>query len=934
MLQIGHLNIYHLDNKTTDLSTFLHKSSTPFHLYGITESRLNNNITDDQVAIPDYTIVRRDAQRPGETGVVAYIHNSLSSLTTRRSDLEHDSVECLWLDVKTTVHAPSVFICFLYRNPAACAEWYDWFADMIDNVYKSKPNIDVLILGDFNIDLLKPHSRWQTITGSLGLAQLISLPTRVTPSSVTLIDHIYSNNPAQITSASLSDLSISDHTPIFCTKISKVPKASKNAHTHISYRSFKHFDQNSFLYALSNAPFKEVFNYTDANQALEKWYNVFLSVLDSHAPVTNRRVKHPKLPKWLTPEITQAMAERDRLKKSKKFAEYKQMRNKIKNMVRDSKRALFNKLVESGRDSSQLWRAMNTLIKGKSNADIPCSLSPDTFNNHFLTVAESLLKSNDHTQSDFVCPDNLTQFCLDKTAHAHPFKIPPIAVFEVGKHISQLSNKKSSGPDEVSNQILKISLPYIVESITYIFNLCISQNTFPTELKKAKVIPLPKSKQTDDINNYRPISLLPVLSKILERHVHTHLSKYLEQHNLIHELQSGFRRHHSCVSALTLLSQNWHSAINSSQISGSVFLDLSKAFDLVDHSILLDKLTLYLNNPDSVSFFRSFLTGRTQKVYVNGSSSFEGEIKYGVPQGSVLGPVLFCLYINDLALFINNSSVECHLLADDTALQTSNSDTNTVELSLQEALNDASSWCKNNRMVLNPSKSKSMLITTRQKHQLSPLSINLSVNGNNICQVSEHKHLGVVIDDKLRWNAHVEHICKTLSKNLYLLSKLQSIFSLHARKLFYFAHIQPHIDYASVIWDGISDALFKRLNSLHRRAAKLVNPDTTLTTEQKMTAIGILPLNKHLSYNKAVYMYKILHNQTPNYLRKLFKSSTSKYTHHRHKLAFPKPRRDIYKTSISYSGVSVWNSLPDNLRTLNALPSFKHNLQAYIASTL
>jgi hypothetical protein len=318
MLQIGHLNIYHLDNKITDLSTFLHNSSTPFHLYGITESRLNENITDDQVAIPNYTIVRRDAQRPGETGVAAYIHNSLFSLTSRRSDLDHESVECLWLEVKTTSLASSVFVCFLYRNPAACAEWYDWFADMLDNVYKSKPNIDVLILGDFNIDLLKPHSRWQTITGSLGLTQLISSPTRVTPSSETLIDHIYSNNPAQITSASLSDLSISDHTPIFCTKISKVSKASKNAHTHISYRSFKHFDQNSFLYALSNAPFNEVFNYTDANQALEKWYNVFLSVLDSHAPIKNRRVKHPKLPKWLTPEIMQAMAERDNLKKSKK----------------------------------------------------------------------------------------------------------------------------------------------------------------------------------------------------------------------------------------------------------------------------------------------------------------------------------------------------------------------------------------------------------------------------------------------------------------------------------------------------------------------------------------------------------------------------------------------------------------------------------------
>jgi hypothetical protein len=645
-------------------------------------------------------------------------------------------------------------------------------------------------------------------------------------------------------------------------------------------------------------------------------------------------VKHPKLPQWLTPDIIQAMAHRDQLKKSKKFAEYKKIRNQIKNMVRDSKRSYFNKLVENKKDTLHLWRALNALIKGKKShsSDIPTHITPDQFNSQFLSIADTLV-GNITNDYDYTCPDTLKQFCKEKLEHKEPLVIPHIAVHEVGKYILNLPNKKSSGPDEISNRILKLSLPYTVEAITYIFNLCISQNTFPLELKKAKVIPLPKSKQTTDLNNYRPISLLSVLSKILERHIHVHLSHYLEHNALLHPFQSGFRQYHSCTSALSLLTHNCLSAINKSHLSGTVFLDLSKAFDLVDHSILMKKLEMYLGNSNSILLLKSFITERTQRVYLNGSYSNVGTIQHGVPQGSVLGPILFCLYINDLPFHITNPHVTCHMLADDTTLQTSSKNHNDAEIALQEALNDTALWCSTNRMVVNPKKSKSMLITTRQKHQLSTLSLNLTLNGNIIDQVSEHKHLGVIIDDKLRWNAQVDHVCKIVSKNLFLLSKLQSIITLEARKLYYHAHIQPHFDYASIVWDGLSDALFKKLNSLHRRAAKLINPDKSMTTDEKMITINMLPLDKHFFYVKAIYMYKVLNHNAPTYLNQLFSFSSSHYSAHKLNLKFPKPRLDIFKTSLCYDGVAVWNSLPIALKTLNTITAFKHQLFAYIIET-
>lgn len=294
MLSIGHLNIYHLEPKLPDICNFLNNSSPNFHLYGITESRLHSGISNNLIRIANYDVVRRDAQSPGETGIVAYVHQSVRDFTRRRKKLEHPDVECMWLEIKQKQNSPSVYVCFLYRNPASTVDWYDSFIEMLDNVYRLKPHAHVIVLGDFNIDLKKPQPRWETISLSLGLKQFITEPTRVTPTSQTLLDHVYSNTPSLVKSASLSNLSISDHSPICCTVQTRMPKERKHAHTPITFRSFKRFNLDYFLHDISLAPFQEVLNHSDPDEALSIWYNIFLSVLNKHAPTRQKRVKHPK----------------------------------------------------------------------------------------------------------------------------------------------------------------------------------------------------------------------------------------------------------------------------------------------------------------------------------------------------------------------------------------------------------------------------------------------------------------------------------------------------------------------------------------------------------------------------------------------------------------------------------------------------------------
>ena len=729
-------------------------------------------------------------------------------------------------------------------------------------------------------------------------------------------------------------LSVSDHYPVTCFWSIKLPKIKKNGHTTIFYRSFKNFSQSAFLFDLANTPFDNVFQETDPDAAMSAWYSLFLGVLNKHAPLREKRVKHETFPAWLTPEIIQAMEVRNDLRREKRFSEFKQQRNKVRYMVREARRAFVNKAVGDDKSASTLWRVINSLTRGSSSRSppIPEHLTADEFNDHFLSVAETLLQAQEGAR-EYVCPDVLADFCKDRTDNTATFEIPPMTVHEVGSLISSLKNKKSSGPDAINPHILKLSLPFTVNSLTYIYNLCIQNNTFPSELKTAKVIPLPKTKELGDPNNYRPISLLSVLSKPLERHVHKCLTHYLETRNLLHPFQSGFRNKHSCHTALSRLTDIWLANMNNSLINGTIFLDFKKAFDLVDHEILLSKLHHYIINNSSLTFFRSYLENRQQKVLLNGKHSNVKPIKYGVPQGSILGPLLFTVFINDLPMHITSTKTQCDMFADDTSVHSADKDIEVLNHRLQQSLDEVSAWCQSNSMILHPVKTKSMVLATRQKHQVRPLSLTLSLHGSPVEEVAEHRLLGVTVDNQLSWKTHINTLSKTISKKLFMLSKLKHFLNEDSRKMFFNAHVRSHLDYASTVWDGCSDNHMKKLNSLHRRAAKIILPNPLLSTDEKLKQLGILPLSKHLVYNKAVFMYKIWQQKVPEYISQLFHRSPSQYGKTNSMYIIPLPRLDMYKSSLSFAGASTWNHLTTAVKSAPSLSIFKDNLVKYLTAS-
>ena len=838
----------------------------------------------------------------------------------------------------------------MYRHPDLKDDWLDNFVQMMAKVPLTKCNI--VMLGDFNFNMLKPQPAWKSTFTLFGLNQLVDKPTRVSSTSATLLDHIYTNNTALFSDVHVLESGISDHFPTTCLWKSRPPKVKKTGHTTIIYRSYKNFTKEDFFEDLNKASFHNVYNHSDPTQALDTFYCTLMPIIDKHAPLRRKRVKSDVLPGWLTPEIQEAQKQRDQLKshikhlhkenlnllpesirlkkeqeRDKVSKEYRKQRNKVTSLVRSSQKLYFSKMISNNNDTASLWKGINKITqKSRNKTCTHYPWSPNSFNDHFIGIGESL-GVNQVCPDKYDLPATLVDFCNSRLSNNDSLEIPKLGVHEVGKLITEMKNKKSMGPDKISASLLKLSLPYIVEPLTFIYNSCITHATVPPAFKTAQVLPLPKSKDITDLNNFRPISLLSVLSKPLERHIHKHLMEHLEKHRLLYTFQSGFRPLHSCQSALTHLCDRWLLAVNQRKLSGTIFLDLKKAFDLVNHKILTQKLSVYLRNPTSQSLIESYLNNRSQYVFCNGNFSSNKTVSRGVPQGSVLGPLLFCIFINDLPLSISNPKVSCDLFADDASLHSSSTQISDVQRSLQCGLNDVIKWCNLNQMIIHPKKTKSMIVTSRQKHQMCPLSLYLTIDNIPVEQVRSHKILGTIIDEQLCWKNQINSVCKKLSRNVYLLNRLKPYIDSNARKMFFYAHCISHINYASTVWSGAAQNHLKKLDSLYNRATKIILPEPLLSTLEKQAALDILPLDKQLKFAKLIAVFKARHQLAPEYVSALLTRSDRNNSMN---YLLPSTRINMYKSSFSFSGALLWNSLPCNIKSSCTINGFKYKLRKYL----
>ena len=449
-----------------------------------------------------------------------------------------------------------------------------------------------------------------------------------------------------------------------------------------------------------SSPLSTVYNKTDPEDALNFWIDSFVSIYNKHAPYKRKRVKSFPKPKWFSKELQEEIYLRDFLKRHGQHEESKKLRNAINSHKCAAKKKYFQDLLSDKNNSKSTWTAINQLTNKTSNPkyQVNINISAEQLNDHFSTIAEKIVTTNHKSRSNTL--DKLREFCLSRNSQGK-LDIPLMTVTDVYNALKSLKQSGIHDLDGLDTKIVRLAAPIITNTLTYVFNLCITKSTFPNAFKIAKVIPLYKSGDSSNPSNYRPVSIVSVLAKPLEKHINKHLLLHLDKYNLLHPSQSGFRKKHSCQTALTSLVEQWLSNINNNEFNGVIFVDFEKAFDVIDHNLLLRKLALYGMSDCVMDLFSSYLSNRQQCVSVDAHTSSLSTLMYGIPQGSVLGPILSSLYINDLPLCIK---ALCELFAADTSLHDQHTDLNTLHASLQHSLDNLIDLTEMNHMDLHPSR--------------------------------------------------------------------------------------------------------------------------------------------------------------------------------------------------------------------------------------
>jgi hypothetical protein len=928
-LNIGHLNVQGLTSKLDEIKLLLQNNNN-IHIFGISETKLqSDHITEFYHVEGFQTPYRRDRLINRGGGLLVYIKEDVPC--QRRADLENNDIESIWLELKPK-NSKSILICHTYRPPDSPVAWKDHFEAQFEKAQNEEK--EIIILGDINRDLLNEQIKfsWSNYLTSLGLSQIIKEPTRVCEYSKTLIDHIYVTNQENILDTRVLNIGISDHFPIFCNrKINfSIPKKQ---HICIRYRSHKNFNEINFKNDLNKIQWSEILQIRDVNVALGMFERFFSEVLDKHLPLRTHRVKTLNQPDWITSEILDTIKERDKSKARNDNQNYRLLRNRVIDLINISKKSSYENKIEKGQNNpSSIWKIFKEFRSSNSSNEIneiivnnqeitDKDLIADEFNSFFTNVAANL--------KDEIAPSNfdlLNNYVSNKVPVPMFFNIPLITRDKVTNMISELDSSKATGLDGIGPKIVKLSADVISPTIQHIMNLSFNSGVFPDSWKAAKVNPIFKSGSPQDINNYRPISILPTLSKLIERHVHNHFSNYLDHYKLIVESQSGFRKNHSCETALVSLIDRWIKAIHDGKIVGVVMVDFRKAFDLVDHNILLNKLKLYKCSNQTLNWFKSYLLDRKQSVLIHEAKSKHSTVESGVPQGSILGPLLFLLFINDLSLTLRNTITNTDMYADDTTICDIHESKEVIEKNLQSALVLLSEWCAQNGMVLNTSKTKVLLITTPHKRGKNEnYNLNLKYKDIPLELTTGDKILGVNINQNLKWDNHINVVKKKISSNLWLLSKIKPFVSLDHRIVFYKAYIQPHIDYCNIIWGGTSKQNIQSILLLQKRACKIILGYQYTNFQEAMKSINALSIHHRILLQKAKFMYKVNKGLVPEYILSMFEHrTTGENLRNVCDLDYniPRPKMELFKTSMSYSGPMIWNKIPASIRNSNSIQNF------------
>jgi len=795
----------------------------------------------------------------------------------------------------------------------------------------------IIIVGDLNIDLINPNAAEVDVICNLNsssFSPLITYPTHISNNCAKCIDHIWFNHPNNVVHSGVLDIVITDHLPVFAVMNYKGKGGESKLHK---------FRDHSYPCLLKLGERLSVFTeefgtsgVDDINVKCEEFCDSIYQIYDSCCPVRMKFLSNDRIMKpWITNSLIDCIDRKHNLFRRYKrglvnFDVYNSYKNIVTSLLRKVKTNYYYKRFSCGnRNSRDIWRGINRLsgnavskgavdvvvVDGVSVSD-PLMIA-DHFNRYFSDVGLNLDAAMPHSLSSPTEWMNAT--------NPHSFFIRPSTSSNVCEVIKSLPNK-SSNLVSVPMFIYKYYVDLFSPAISLLFNRSISDGIFPDCLKIARVIPVHKAGDKKSINNYRPISILPILSKIFEKLMFLRLNDFISEYNLISSHQFGFRKSASTSDAISEFLDSVYDSLSARKFLVSIFLDFSKAFDTVNHSVLLRKLSHLGIRGVASAWFKSFLCNRLQYVCISSHKSRLSDVRIGVPQGSILGPVLFLLYIDDMC---NSSRMLKYVhFADDTTAFHSGSNLKMVVDEVNADLRDLKDWLCCNRLSLNIAKTSFMLFTDNRVEAVPVIQISdISVN-----QVSQARFLGVIVDEKLNFREHTANLAKQVSRSVGLLNRVSGLLPVCIKSNIYYALIFSRISYGIIAWGYGAVSGTVTLDRILCKAHRIINYAPPSTNQACKSFLDFYSIRK---YFLACKFFRIIREDNHDYFVNVIGNLIP---HHDHGTRFndgnnysiPFYSKSKCQRSFLFQAVKVWNSLPSNLKLSVNVKLFKNNLKIHL----
>ena len=756
---------------------------------------------------------------------------------------------------------------------------------------------DCIFFGDFNIDTLTDDNekhQYTNLLAAYGFAVQNNSPTRVTSTTATCLDHVISSYPIETETIKIT---ISDHFALEASiPLLSYNREDKTTYSPKKFRSLKNLKGEkalNFLFILDQK-LKALDMNNNLDDTLESLIQIIMECVNRFAP--EKSYDHKPASSWITNKIKNEIKKRDKLfqkwiedPSDDNRSKYKAIRNKITKEIKNAKREHNFCKLGTNPTVKKIYSSLKShKMKNQPNHERP---SVHTLNDYFTQIGPILSNKINVSYEDEI-PRNLTSMVLTETTPN-----------EVSKILKTLKNKYSTGPDGISNAILKCCSPIIETYLCTFINRCIREQVFPQQLKIAKVIALYKKDNKLLPENYRPISLLSTISKIFEKVIYKQMYSFFTKNKLFSSNQFGFREKRSCIHAVCEVTDYIRSKIDERSSGNACFIDIKKAFDTIDHKILLFKIEKYGFRGPIYNLMSNYLSDRWQYVIHDEIKSTMKSIVTGVPQGSILGPFLFLLYINDLPSTCKNSKIS--LFADDTSVCNMNKNS---ENEITDDIQRITSWFKRNKLTVNTEKCES--IGFRNAPPVNEIAFGQKVELKNSC-----KYLGILFDCKLDFKNHIKMVTKKLNRFCGLIYKIQELYPRKCLTMFYNSYAKSIISYGLLAYGGTTKTSLELIEKAQRRIFRAM-----YFKKQSDSLLYIMEENQ-LQTVFELYINELLHelineirgNSPFNFLKSFFVPAKVN-TRSKVKGLIPSvyTRTKLYQRSLKISILKLYNWLKEN----------------------